>query len=110
MIALVAFVLFTVGFLLTWRKIALLKGLALLALIFPILLHSQLELPFYSSVSHWLVFLILLWLIDSYAVKQGEHFNAIECAKRFLAVLGDIFTADFCTFFNNHPSYRQYIG
>jgi O-antigen polymerase len=82
-IALVAFVLFTVGFLLTWRKIVLQKGLALLALIFPILLHSQLELPFYSSVSHWLVFLILLWLMDSYAVKQGEHFNAIECAKTF---------------------------
>ncbi len=83
-VALIAFVIFTLGFLLTWRRIALLKGLALLALIFPILLHSQLEFPFYSSVSHWLVFLILLWLIDSYAIKPTENFKSIGCAKTFL--------------------------
>ena len=41
-IALLAFVFFTVGYLLTWRKIRLTKGLTLLALMLPILLHSLL--------------------------------------------------------------------
>lgn len=88
-IALLAFVFFTIGYICTWRKIVLRKGLALLALVLPILLHSQLEFPFYSSVSHWLVFLIMLWLLDQYALTdnaltENKDHDFIDCPQTFL--------------------------
>ena len=83
-IALLAFVFFTIGYLTTWFKIPYRQGLALLALIFPILLHSQLEFPFYSSVSHWLVFLILLWLLDRYSLAENAELNFLLCQQTFL--------------------------
>ncbi|WP_033082532.1 PglL family O-oligosaccharyltransferase [Colwellia psychrerythraea] len=83
-IALLAFVFFTIGFICTWRKIPLDKGLLLLALVIPILLHSQLEFPFYSSVAHWLIFLILLWLVDRYALAESEEHKFVNCPQTFL--------------------------
>lgn len=83
-VALLAFVLFTAGYLTTWLKLPLYKGLVLLALILPILLHSQLEFPFYSSVSHWLVFLIMLWLIDRYALPEDKEHAYVTCPQTFL--------------------------
>jgi O-antigen polymerase len=64
-IALLAFMLFTVAYITTWLNINRLKALALFALLIPILLHSQLEFPFYSSMSHFIVFIIILWLTDT---------------------------------------------
>lgn len=88
-VALFAFIFFTIGYLSTWRKVSLRKGLVLLALILPILLHSQLEFPFYSSVSHWLVFLIMLWLVDHYslndnALAETKEHDFIACPQTFL--------------------------
>lgn len=83
-VALTAFIFFTIGYITTWLKIPHKQSLALLALIFPILLHSQLEFPFYSSVSHWLVFLIMLWLVDIYALAENKEFNFITCPQTFL--------------------------
>ena len=83
-VALLAFIFFTIGYLATWRKIPLYKALTLFALLLPILMHSQLEFPFYSSVSHWLVFLIMLWLIDRYALADGERYQFIDCPQTFL--------------------------
>lgn len=93
-VALIAFIFFTIGYLSTWRKISLRKGLVLLALILPILLHSQLEFPFYSSVSHWLVFLIMLWLMDhdslndktvnDNALAETKEHDFITCPQTFL--------------------------
>lgn len=39
------------------------RGLALLALLIPISLHTQTELPFYSSVYHWLLFSFLAYML-----------------------------------------------
>jgi len=83
-IALIAFIFFTIGYITTWLKIPHRQGLALLALVFPILLHSQLEFPFYSSVSHWLVFLIMLWLVDIYALAENKEHAFITCPQTFL--------------------------
>ncbi len=83
-VALLAFVLFTMAYLSTWRKLPIIKGLALVALILPMLLHSQLEFPFYSSVSHWLVFLIMLWLLDRFALATNSTYSSIACDKTFL--------------------------
>jgi len=83
-IALLAFIFFTVGYILTWRKIPIIKGLMIVALIFPLLLHSQLEFPFYSSVSHWLVFLIMLWVLDRFALADNEEHISVDCQPTFL--------------------------
>ena len=83
-IALLAFIFFTLGYILTWRKIPIYKGLVIFALLLPMLLHSQLEFPFYSSVSHWLVFLIMLWLVDRFALADTETYPIIACPKTFL--------------------------
>ncbi len=83
-IALLAFVFFTVGYLLTWRKLLLTRGLLLLALIFPMLLHSQLEFPFYSSNSHWFIFLIMLWQLDRHLLAQEKNHESLTIEKTFL--------------------------
>ncbi|TWX70679.1 hypothetical protein ESZ36_03170 [Colwellia demingiae] len=83
-VALFAFIFLTIGYITTWLTPPKIQGLALLALIFPILLHNQLEFPFYSSVSHWLVFLIMLWLVDIYALAENKEFNFITCPQTFL--------------------------
>jgi O-antigen polymerase len=83
-ISLVAFVFLTIGYMTTWLKLPFKKGLVLLALIFPILLHSQLEFPFYSSVSHWIVFIIMLWLVDRYALTEDKAHHFINCPQTFL--------------------------
>lgn len=39
-------------------------GLALLALVVPITLHTQVEYPLYHSIAHWIFLLMLVWYID----------------------------------------------
>ncbi len=90
MVALAGFVFFVIGYLTVWLKIPRTKALALFALLLPILLHAQLEFPFYSSISHWLAFLLVLWLTDRYAniayleSKEYSHWLSVNCSKTFL--------------------------
>ena len=55
------------------------------------LLHSQLEFPFYTSISHWFIFIILLWFTDiqSNSDKYDLTFNN-TFLLRFFAVLSPI--------------------
>ncbi|WP_168427367.1 PglL family O-oligosaccharyltransferase [Candidatus Colwellia aromaticivorans] len=87
-VALLAFMLFTIAYITTWLNISRRKALALFALLLPILLHSQLEFPFYSSVSHFLVFLIILWLTDTENSKNSLSFKCTNTfLLRFIALL-----------------------
>ena len=47
--------------------------LALLALFIPILLHSQLEYPFYHSAIHWVIFIILIYWVDQRASRHYQQ-------------------------------------
>ncbi|MDH6025896.1 PglL family O-oligosaccharyltransferase [Vibrio splendidus] len=47
--------------------------LALLALFIPILLHSQLEYPFYHSAIHWITFIILIYWVDQRASRHYQQ-------------------------------------
>jgi len=80
-IALLGFIIFTFAYVKMWIKIPTTSALALLALITPILLHSQLEFPFYSSVSHFIIFLLLLWFTDN---KMPQNIKTINCPNTFL--------------------------
>ncbi|MFM1897478.1 MAG: hypothetical protein RLZZ385_2552 [Pseudomonadota bacterium] len=51
-------------------KLPLVQRLAMMGLFFPIVLHTQLEYPFYQSVLHWLVFILLIWWVDSLAGER----------------------------------------
>ncbi|EEX93386.1 hypothetical protein VIOR3934_01220 [Vibrio orientalis CIP 102891 = ATCC 33934] len=46
--------------------------LALFALFVPIVLHSQLEYPFYHSAIHWITFVILLYWVDQRATSYRQ--------------------------------------
>lgn len=55
------------------------RGLALVSLLLPIALHTQTELPFYSSIFHWLLFLFLAYLLFAPMCKQ-THIKLSEYA------------------------------
>ncbi|WP_413112589.1 Wzy polymerase domain-containing protein [Thaumasiovibrio sp. DFM-14] len=43
--------------------------LALVAICWPIILHTQLEYPFYHSIAHFVVFIVLIYWIDNLTAK-----------------------------------------
>jgi O-antigen polymerase len=92
-IALLGIIFFFVAYMNSWLKInnKLAKRLAILGLITPLLLHSQLEFPFYSSVSHWFVFIMLLWFTDTQTYST-KHDNLLDKTflLRFLSILSPI--------------------
>lgn len=52
-----------------WKRVYaqhLTLRLALIGLFFPIVLHTQLEFPFYVSVLHWFIFIVLIFIADNY--------------------------------------------
>ncbi len=53
------------------RILSVRKGtrLAIFSLFIPIVLHSQIHTPFYHSVTHWLIFIILLFWVDQRTSK-----------------------------------------
>ncbi len=58
-----------------WRIKKAKKGtqLALIALVTPLILHSQLEYPFYHSIAHWISLLILIYWIDNLTTKHVKR-------------------------------------
>jgi len=52
-----------IGVLMTLAKLPPSRRYAYAALLLPIALHTQVELPFYISASHWFVFLLLFYVI-----------------------------------------------
>lgn len=50
--------------------------LAIFSLFIPIVLHSQMGMPFYISVPHWLTFIVLLYWVDQRTAKyKVYHFS-----------------------------------
>jgi O-antigen polymerase len=97
-IAFLGMILFFIAYMKSWLKInnKLAKRLAILGLITPLLLHSQLEFPFYSSVSHWFVFIILLWFTDMHSNSDKSEFRLVKTfLLRFLAVLTSVIFVPF---------------
>jgi len=76
LVALAGIALLVVGFLRIILKQPVWQALALLGLVFPLVLHSQTEYPFYHAIVHWLVFLTLVWYIGSrYGSTKSIAFN-----------------------------------
>jgi O-antigen polymerase len=82
-VAFIGMIFFFIAYMNSWLKIERksAKRLAILGLITPLLLHSQLEFPFYTSISHWFIFIILLWFTD---IQSSSDKNKISFDKTFL--------------------------
>ncbi|MBL1321746.1 MAG: O-antigen ligase C-terminal domain-containing protein [Methylophaga sp.] len=63
LVAGIGLLLFLIAILLTLKNLPPCRRYAYAALLLPITLHTQVELPFYISASHWFVFLIILFAI-----------------------------------------------
>lgn len=73
-----------------WRQ-----RLAYLGLLFPVVLHSQTEYPFYVSLVHFVVFLFFIYLVDAeqenykeYNLRGGVLFSAVAV---IIPVIGALF-------------------
>lgn len=60
--------------------------LALAALFFPIVLHTQLEYPFYHSAIHWIIFIILIYWVDQ-ITSQYQTISFSKITKSMLSVI-----------------------
>lgn len=65
---------------LLWRvlKAGWVKGAALLALVTPILLHTQTEYPLYHAIALWWALLLLVYVLDA---EVEERLQALGCAS-----------------------------
>lgn len=118
--ALVGILLFAVGVMLALKQNGRSRGLAYFALLLPIALHTQVELPFYMSALHWFLFIFLLVQIfnTELVIKQnklsefGQKFTALSIMLIALIML--IFFAhtiranwDFIAFYKNRYSEQR---
>lgn len=91
-----------IGFLIIFSGgIAIFKGsfsfekLLLFSLIIPILLHTQLEKPFYLSSSHWLIFIVFVWFIDSKLAKAKIYQPQSYLLAKLTAILIPVIAVPF---------------
>ncbi len=97
MVAGTGLLLVLLAILLTLKKLPPSRRYAYAALLLPITLHTQVELPFYISASHWFVFLILLFAVMH--PFQRQHRVILSDAARKLikvfAIVGGLTAAAF---------------
>ncbi|MCF8780451.1 PglL family O-oligosaccharyltransferase [Vibrio sp. IRLE0018] len=81
--------------------------LAMFALFVPIVLHSQLEYPFYHSAAHWLIFIILIYWVDQRVAKvKTVEFSVVS--KTLLRV-ASLVTPILTTFYMLSALHTNYI-
>lgn len=97
LVALSGIVVLALAFLKVCANLGWQRGGAYLVLLLPITLHTQVELPFYISQLHWLLFVIIIAFVASHRVKQKTvGFSAMARATLLglcitLPVLASIF-------------------
>ncbi|WP_041170275.1 PglL family O-oligosaccharyltransferase [Vibrio sp. EJY3] len=81
--------------------------LALLALFIPIVLHSQLEYPFYHSLVHWVIFIILIYWVDQRVARYRQG-GFTKITKSLLRIVSLALPAVF-TFYMASALHTNYI-
>lgn len=69
--------------------------LALVGLFFPIVLHTQLEYPFYHSIAHWIIFIILIFWVDNLTTKYHRYQTQYVLALKVSAIALPIMITSF---------------
>lgn len=72
LLALAGMVLVVVGVVLAGIKTTSNRALLYAAMLVPIALHTQVELPFYLSALHWLLFMLLLFVVMNHKVQDKK--------------------------------------
>jgi len=83
------------GFLLVLRRGPWRRSLAFLALVAPIVLHTQTEFPFDMSTTHWFVFLLLVFVTDQEMGQVGTYPYTSRLLAPVLAVAVPLLTVPF---------------
>lgn len=87
LVALSAVLVLGLAFLKVCTNLGWQRGGAYLVLLLPITLHTQVELPFYISQLHWLLFIVLIALVASHRLKQ-RSVPLSQMARALLLGLG----------------------
>lgn len=108
----IGLLLLVMSVLLSLKRLPHSRRYAYAAILVPIALHTQVELPFYISSIHWFVFLILLFLVMQPSRKK--HFIRISVTAKKLLQFIAISGATLTTFFMSHSmaanlEFKQYI-
>jgi O-antigen ligase len=86
LIACLGLVLVLIGTVLALTRLGWQRGGAYMAMLLPIALHTQVELPFYLSVLHWFVFMTLLAVVNQYNV-QNKLITITITLRMFIKVI-----------------------
>jgi len=67
------------------------EAFTFLAILMPILIHTQVEYPFYHSLAHWIIFLTLLYIADAEVGVKLTHNYGLHKLMIIPAVLIPLF-------------------
>ncbi len=70
----------------TLKKLPASRRYAYIAFLIPLVLHTQVELPFYISAEHWFVFLLLLFVIMN-PYRRQHSVVLSDAARKLLKVI-----------------------
>ena len=100
LLAFIGIVFVVVGITLALVSIGFQRGGAYAAMLIPISLHTQVELPFYSSSIHWFLWLFLIFLILRHQTKTIDvHLS--QAATWLIQVIAVFFVIGVTTFMVN---------
>ena len=81
-----------------WRtiwKLEFYERLAIIGVFFPLVLHSQVEYPFYASMMHWMTFIILIFYADSLTnVREVQAIGSYK-SLQLVGIVMPVFTTWF---------------
>ena len=72
-------------------RLGIQRGGAYAALLFPIVLHTQVELPFYLSSNHWFLFLFLCFMVLSHKTTKISFQSSLAFKKVLVVTAALIF-------------------
>lgn len=79
--ALLGIFIAAIGVMLALKKLGVSRGWSYLALILPLSLHSLVELPFYMSAIHWLLFILLVAACFQFSLAQRRNQMTVYAKK-----------------------------
>ncbi len=85
-VAVIGLALFILGVFLSLHALPACRRYAYAAMLLPIALHTQVELPFYISALHWFVFLLLLFIV-CHPTRRSYRLILSSAARISLKVL-----------------------
>jgi O-antigen polymerase len=94
-VPILAILLLAISFIRLLRIFKLSKALTLLALVTPIILHTQTEYPLYHSSLHWFVLLFLVFFVDNQTKATNHTELQLTFALKIFALLIPLVTALF---------------